>query len=53
MLGVVITVFSNFTYSAPVVIEGVVPNEASKQAILVKMQSVYGTDQVVDKIQVR
>ncbi|ATU44799.1 hypothetical protein CS557_04615 [Acinetobacter junii] len=53
MLGVVITVFSNFTYSAPVVIEGVVPNEASKQAILMKMQSVYGTDQVVDKIQVR
>lgn len=53
MLGVVIAVFSNFTYSAPVVIEGVVPNEASKQAILMKMQSVYGTDQVVDKIQVR
>ncbi|NKG34050.1 hypothetical protein CAP43_04425 [Acinetobacter junii] len=53
MLGVVITVFSNFTYSAPVVIEGVVPNEASKQAILMKMQSVYDTDQIVDKIQVR
>lgn len=39
--------------AAPIVVEGVVPNDASKQAILVKMQSVYGADQVVDKIQVR
>ncbi len=34
-------------------VEGVVPNAASKQAILQKMQAVYGADQVVDKIQVR
>ncbi len=39
--------------AAPIIVEGVVPNDASKQAILVKMQSVYGADQVVDKIQVR
>ncbi|ENW95594.1 hypothetical protein F903_01355 [Acinetobacter sp. NIPH 298] len=44
---------SPLTMAAPIVVEGVVPNEASKQAILVKMQSVYGADQVVDKIQVR
>ncbi len=40
-------------FAEPIVVEGVVPNEASKQAILQKMQSVYGADQVVDKIQVR
>jgi OOP family OmpA-OmpF porin len=39
--------------AAPIVVEGAVPNEASKQAILLKMQSIYGADQVVDKIQVR
>ncbi|MCH7336116.1 OmpA family protein [Acinetobacter sp. NIPH 2699] len=44
---------SSWAIAAPIVVEGVVPNEASKQAILVKMQSVYGADQVVDKIQVR
>ena len=40
-------------YEEPIVVEGAVPNEASKQAILNKMYVVYGTDQVVDKIQVR
>ena len=40
-------------YAEPIVVEGAVPNEASKQAILNKMYAVYGTDQVVDKIQVR
>ncbi len=44
---------SHTVQAAPIVVEGVVPNESSKQAILVKMQSVYGADQVVDKIQVR
>ncbi|WP_416224668.1 OmpA family protein [Acinetobacter haemolyticus] len=44
---------SHTVLAAPIVVEGVVPNESSKQAILVKMQSVYGADQVVDKIQVR
>lgn len=40
-------------YAEPIVVEGAVPNEASKQAILNKMYAVYGTGQVVDKIQVR
>ena len=44
---------SNNVIAAPIVVEGAVPNEASKQAILLKMQSIYGADQVVDKIQVR
>ena len=52
-LGCVTLSLSHVANAAPVVIEGVVPNEASKQAILLKMQSVYGADQVVDKIQVR
>ncbi|NNG99825.1 OmpA family protein [Acinetobacter sp. ANC 5414] len=40
-------------YAEPIVVEGAVPNEASKQAILNQMYAVYGVDQVVDKIQVR
>lgn len=41
------------TFAQPIVIEGAVPNDASKQAILAKMRAVYGQDQVVDKIQIR
>ena len=44
---------SVIAYAEPIVVEGAVPNEASKQAILNKMYAVYRTDQVVDKIQVR
>lgn len=40
-------------YAEPIVVEGAVPNETSKQAILNKIYVVYGKDQVVDKIQVR
>lgn len=40
-------------FAQPIIVEGVVPNEASKQTILQKMQAVYGADQVVDKVQVR
>lgn len=40
-------------YAEPIVAEGVVPNETSKQAILNKMYAIYGADQVIDKIQVR
>ena len=36
-----------------VVIEGTVPNEASKQVILTKMYLTYGQENIVDKIQVR
>lgn len=43
---------SRFAIAAPIVIEGVVPNEASKQVLLNKMREVYGQDQVVDKLQV-
>ncbi|OTG63799.1 OmpA family protein [Acinetobacter silvestris] len=45
--------FSTFSFAEPIVVEGVVPNDASKQAILAKLRSVYGNDQVVDKIQIR
>ncbi|MEQ1161211.1 OmpA family protein [Acinetobacter calcoaceticus] len=51
--GCLIYAVANYALAQPIVVEGVVPNEASKQAILLKMQSVYGADQVVDKIQVR
>jgi OOP family OmpA-OmpF porin len=51
--GLTVLSYSTAINAAPIVVEGVVPNDASKQAILTKMQSVYGADQVVDKIQVR
>ena len=41
------------THTAPVVIEGAVPNEASKQEILNKMYIMYGQENIIDKIQVR
>lgn len=53
MFGLIVLGQSNITNAVPIVVEGVVPNDSSKQAILAKMQSVYGVDQVVDKIQVR
>ena len=40
-------------YAEPIVVEGAVPNETSKQAILNKMYAIYGAGQVIDKIQVR
>lgn len=39
--------------AAPIVVDGVVPNDMTKQAILEKLRTVYGADQVVDKIQIR
>lgn len=36
-----------------IIVEGVVPNEQSKQAILAKTRTIYPQDQVIDKIQVR
>ncbi|MDO5542153.1 MAG: OmpA family protein [Acinetobacter sp.] len=53
LIGLSLLVQSHLTCAAPIIIEGVVPNEASKQAILAKMQAVYGEAQVLDKIQVR
>ncbi|QIO07344.1 OmpA family protein [Acinetobacter shaoyimingii] len=41
------------SFAEPVIVDGAVPNEMTKQAILAKMRSVYGDDQVIDKIQVR
>jgi len=46
-------VLSVNVWAEPIIIEGVVPNDASKQIILNKMYSVYGTDQVIDKIKVK
>lgn len=44
---------SSLVLAEPIVVEGVVPNEASKHVILNKMYVVYGTDQVIDKIKVK
>lgn len=41
------------SFAEPILVDGVVPNESTKQAILAKMRAVYGEDQVIDKIQVR
>lgn len=45
--------FSLHAFAAPIIVEGAVPNDMTKQAILAKLRSVYGNDQVVDKIQIR
>ena len=37
-------VLSVNVWAEPIIVEGVVPNEASKQIILNKMYSVYGAD---------
>lgn len=44
---------SSLVLAEPIVVEGIVPNEASKQVILNKMYAVYGADQVIDKIKVK
>lgn len=44
---------TSYGFAESVVIEGAVANEATKQAILAKMKSIYGNDQVVDKIKVK
>lgn len=44
---------STLSFAKDIVVEGVVPNETSKQAILAKTRLVYPQDQVIDKIQVR
>ncbi|TCM66579.1 OOP family OmpA-OmpF porin [Acinetobacter calcoaceticus] len=44
---------SSISWAQPVIAEGVVPNEATKQAVLNQLRGVYGADQVVDKLQVR
>lgn len=45
--------FSSFVFAVPIIVEGAVPNDMTKQAILAKLRTVYGNDQVVDKIQIR
>ena len=45
--------YSLHVFAAPIVVEGAVPNDMTKQAILAKLRAVYGADQVVDKIQIR
>lgn len=44
---------SPLSTAQPVIVEGIVPNDASKQALLNRLSSIYGKDQVIDKIQVR
>lgn len=44
---------SGISVAKDIIVEGVVPNEQSKQAILAKMRTVYTQDQIIDKIQVR
>ncbi|MCJ8162068.1 OmpA family protein [Acinetobacter zhairhuonensis] len=44
---------TSMVYAQSIVVEGAVPNEASKQAILQKLSAVYGAEQIVDKIQIR
>ncbi len=44
---------SSLLWAQPIVIEGAVPNEATKQEILNKAYLTYGQENVVDKIQVR
>ncbi len=52
-LGVGLCLSATSLLAQPVIAEGVVPNEANKQAVLDKLRAVYGQDQVIDKIQVR
>ena len=40
-------------WAESIIVEGIVPNQASKQTILAKMYSIYGADQIIDKIQVK
>lgn len=40
------------SFAQPVIVEGIVANQASKQALLNKLIALYGADQVVDKIKV-
>lgn len=44
---------TTYSFAESIVVEGTVSNEASKQAILLKMKSIYENDQVIDKIQVK
>ena len=40
-------------YAQPIIIEGAVPNENTKQEILSKLYANYGQENVVDRIQIR
>lgn len=40
-------------HAQPVIAEGNVPNNSSKQAILAKLYSIYGQKNVIDRIQIR
>ena len=45
--------FTTLSHAEPIIVDGVVPNEMTKQAIIAKMRLVYGDDQVIDRIQVK
>ncbi|WP_216934115.1 MULTISPECIES: OmpA family protein [unclassified Acinetobacter] len=40
-------------HAQPIIAEGAVPNNSSKQAILTKLYSIYGQENVVNRIQIR
>lgn len=44
---------STFGYTNPIVVEGAVSSDTDKQAILAKLRSVYGDQQVVDQLKVQ
>lgn len=52
MFGMPLLIASSFVGAAPIVIEGVVPDQASKQALLSKLATVYPAHDIVDKIQI-
>lgn len=52
VLSVLLLGCSALASAAPIVIEGVVPDQASKQALLTKLATVYPAQDIVDKIQV-
>ncbi len=50
----VVVLCANYTFAQqPIVVEGVVPNVATKQDILNKLYVTYGQTNVIDKIQIR
>ena len=36
--------------TAPILVEGVVPDEATKAAVLAKVREIYGVERVVDQV---
>lgn len=53
-INMLLHLFLSFSlYAQPIIIEGAVPNENTKQEILSKLYTIYGQENVVDRIQIR